>query len=184
MKITAEWLKKYDACKDGIEYLAVKFDNDIEAIDLAKYLLSANNIDYLKWFIPRVLNRDNRIKYAVFAAELARECCKDKELLIKIDACISVANLCIAINTQENRNAAWAAGSVARAAWASGGVWTAGAAGAAGAAAWTAGAAGAAGDAWATGTAEEAAEAAEDAGAAEDKILDYGIELLEKQDES
>ena len=67
MKLTLEMLKKYGACPASIErYQVAKCDTIELAVNMmqrAKLYLWCN------WIIARVLNRENKIRYAIFAAK-------------------------------------------------------------------------------------------------------------------
>ena len=77
MKITLEFLKKKNACTDGLNWFANQKEKD--AIKIIKKLIadknkikSEYNEDYFlwaNWLISRALSKIDGVKYAVFAAE-------------------------------------------------------------------------------------------------------------------
>ena len=147
MKITKAWLKEWSACAEGADWFLAQAETD--GLKVCKKLLTEKHLDWANWLVVRMLSRKDRIRYAVYAAEQVigiyeAKYPDDKRPRKAIEA----AKACIENDTEENRDAAFAAWD---AAWA--------AVGAAGAAAWAAGDA-----AWAAGAAAVAAGAA--AGAA------------------
>jgi hypothetical protein len=65
-KITLEFLKEKKACQDGYDFVASLKTESSEIIFKA---LIEHNLQWANWLIARVLDRKNRIRYAVFAAE-------------------------------------------------------------------------------------------------------------------
>ena len=153
MKITEEWLSKCAACSSGVLWFSGFGKSD--SIGVMEGLLSESKLDWANWLIVRLLNRKDKIRYAIFAAEqvislFEKKCPKDKRPRNAIDAAKAVLKK----DTKETRAAAMAA------ALAAGDVAYAAAA-AAMAAAWAAGAA--AGDEM------------------KEKIVRYGLELHKKE---
>jgi hypothetical protein len=66
MKITSQFLEKWDACSDGEEW-ALRQDTD-DAIELVERLLEYNS-EWASWLITRCLETPGQIRYAIFAAE-------------------------------------------------------------------------------------------------------------------
>jgi len=168
VKITKKWLKEQGACSEGVDWFMAFGKTD--SVDVISGLLEAERFNWANWLIVRLLNRKDKIRYAIFAAEqvislFEKKCPKDKRPRNAIDAAKAVLKK----DTKETRAAAMAAALAAGdAAWAAAG---AAAACAAYAAANTA--ALAAGDAaWAAGAAagDEMKE----------KIVRYGLKLHKK----
>ena len=115
MKITTEKLKEMGACSEGIEW----FNNQSETNGkkLVIKLVAENKLDFANWSVVRLLNRKQKIQYAIFAAEQVIELYeqkypKDKRPRQAIDA----AKLVLKADTFENRNAAANAAAAAYAA--------------------------------------------------------------------
>ena len=67
MKITLDWLKKENACPEGVEYYRTLDETD--ALKIMERLLTDGKLDFANWTICHLLDRkENRIKYAIFAA--------------------------------------------------------------------------------------------------------------------
>jgi hypothetical protein len=184
-KLTEKWLIKNDACQEAVEQWK---DEGCEP-DLIKVLnrcIELKKYDWGNWLIVRQMTYKQYVSYAVFAAKQVIDIYEkkypdDKRPRQAIDA----AKACIKNPSAKNKAAA-------RAAWAA---WAAGAAARAAEAAWAA--ARAAWAAWAAGAAARAARAAEAAAAGaawagaaaavgatmQEKILGYGIKLLQKEKE-
>lgn len=178
MKITLNWLKKNEVCGDVVEWF--KNQTETDGIAVVKSLVLHGKLGWANWIIVHLLDRKQRIQYAIFAAEqvigiFEKKFPHDKRPRFEIDTARKV----LARGSFANRAAALAAEA---AEWvAEDAKW------AAGAAEWAALAAEAAEDAeaakWAAEAAEWAARAAEAAGAAmgamKTKIINYGISLLD-----
>jgi hypothetical protein len=162
-KPTIKQLEKLNACNDGVEwYKSVKSQSVSEIIDGA----NKDQLRFCNWYISRALNSENRVRYAIYAAEkvlhIFEEKYPDEDRPIKA---IQAAKDYLAgkISLQELRDvrSAASAASAAYAAYA--------AAYAAYAAAYAA---------------ADAADAAADAAAYSDMLRDivkYGISLMEEQ---
>ena len=66
-KITKNWLKKHNACVEGIEWFLELENKSIE--NIFKIGLKQKKYNYLNWGICRLLNRKKKLKYAIYAAE-------------------------------------------------------------------------------------------------------------------
>ena len=172
-KLTAKWLKDNNACTEAVAQWK-KEGCEPDLIKVLKRCIKLKHCDWGNWLIVRHMTYKQYVFYAVYAAEQVIDLYEkkfpdDKRLREAIDA----AKTCIKYPSAENKEAAgaaaWAAGvagvaagvaRVARVAWAAEGA--------------AARAAGVAGAAWAAAWA--AAEAA-----MQEKILRYGIGLLEAQ---
>ena len=159
-KLTAKWLKDNDACTDAVAQWE-KEGCEPDPIKVLKRCIKLKHCDWGNWLIVRHMTYKQYVSYAVYAAEQVVDLYEkkyphDKRPREAIDA----AKACIKNPSVKNKEAAAGA---AEAAWAARAAW----------AAWAARAAEAAEAAWAA----EAAEAAE--AAMQEKILRYGISLLE-----
>ena len=190
--LTLEKLKELHACQSGIAWFLEQETNDLEVI--CNRLLGDTEyvdedghtcLDYLNWLLPRLMDKEQCIKLAIYAAELAlpifeKEYPEDDRPRKAIQA----ARAYLAEPSKGNRKAAEATGWAANATNASeGAYWAARAA--AGAAAGAAACAAGANVAWyaASAAAAEAAYwSAADARAAKNEVLikcsKYGMELL------
>lgn len=115
MRVTKEWLKEKEACTEGIEWFLSQTETD--GIAVVRSLISAGKKEWANWTITRILDRKQKIKYAIFAAEqvlgiFEKKNPDDKRPRLAIDAARAV----LVKNDAKTRAAAWAAGSAARAA--------------------------------------------------------------------
>lgn len=183
MKLTMAWLRKQEACSDGMDWFKAFGKSD--SVEVMEGLLKDGKLNWANWLIVRLLNLEDRIRYAIFASEqvidrFEKEYPEYKRPRLAIEAAKDVLKR----NSAETRKSAWDAARDALddgdAVDAEAATWAARPAGAA-RAAWAAGAAGAAvdaGDAVAATAATWAAWAAGDAGnIVKEKIIRYGIEL-------
>ena len=69
MKITNEFLKEKSACTDGFRWVNKRGIVGLEHTEFIKYLLAHDHYDYSNWLITKMLDKDNLIRYAIFAAE-------------------------------------------------------------------------------------------------------------------
>jgi len=157
MKLTLKKLEKFDACIEGVEWYKDQGIEDFQ--EICNRLLKSDYVkDYLIWILPRMMNKKQRVKWAVFCAELVidnfeKEFPNDDRPRKAIEAAKRYAKH----QTQRNKDAAWSAGpaaesaarSAARSAWSA---WSAGpAAESAARSAWSA---------WTAWSARSAAESA------------------------
>ena len=68
MKITKTWLKKWNACNNGCEWLLSQKERD--GVRVVEKLIEESKPDWANWTIARLLDTKQRIQYAVFASEL------------------------------------------------------------------------------------------------------------------
>jgi hypothetical protein len=193
MKLSLEIVKSHNACSGGLDwYTKNKEPKTVEAC--VKKLLAdkkcSNNLDWANWLLSQMLGPDDKIRYAIFAAEQVLYLFEEKMPGdLRPRKAIEAAKEYLKIKTPSARDAAWAARDAAwAAAWAAarsaGYAWAAArsAARAAGEA-WAA--ARAAGEAWAAArdAAGAAGEAAGEAASKEmlTKIINYGISLIKGQ---
>ena len=168
MKINAQWLIDKKACDDSVKWLG---DRSLDAVECLDLLIKEDCLNWAGWGIVRVMNRQDCLRYAVYAAKqvleiFERKYPKDKRPRNAIEAAMRV----LKNDTEQNRTAA------AYAAYA--------AAYASSAAAYAASAASAAASAAAYDAAAAVSAAAVDAADAATrkktclKILKYGRKLL------
>ncbi len=69
MKITLAWLKKHNACAEGIEYCEQKGLIGLPADQFAEKLVEGNKLPWANWLIARALQKLDKVRYAVYAAE-------------------------------------------------------------------------------------------------------------------
>ena len=108
MKITKKWLKEQGACSEGVDWFMAFGKTD--SVDVISGLLEAERFNWANWLIVRLLNRKDKIRYAIFAAEqviflFEKKCPKDKRPRNAIDAAKAVLKK----DTKETRAAAMAA---------------------------------------------------------------------------
>jgi len=168
VKITKKWLKEQGACSEGVDWFMAFGKTD--SVDVISGLLEAERFNWANWLIVRLLNRKDKIRYAIFAAEqvisiFEKKCPEDKRPRLAIEAAKAV----IENDTKETRAAACAADAAANTA-----AYVAYAAAAAAMAA-----ALAAGDA--AGAAAGAAAWAAAGDEMKEKIVRYGLELHKKE---
>jgi len=173
-KVTKHFLQKHNACNEGLIWW-VKNCQDLQT---DKQLLKLVNYraDWANWLMVRLLNRKDKIRYAVYAAKLVLKIYEEKHPNDKRPRkAISAAENVIKLDSKKNRAAAADAADAAYAAYATATTTTAAAAAAADAAA-----AAAADAAYATAAAAAAADAADaiDKKKIQVKIMKYGIKLI------
>ena len=110
MNLTMSKLKKLNACNNAREAFGNQKECDI--FKLFDLMIKQEKFSWANWLIVRLLNRQNKIKYAINAAlsvidEFEKQYPDDKRPREAIEA----AKKCIKNNTTENRNAAYAAAS-------------------------------------------------------------------------
>ena len=67
MKVTLDWLKEKNACADGVEWF--KKQNESDSTKLIWKLFESNHATWAHWLVIRLMDKMQRIRYAVFAAE-------------------------------------------------------------------------------------------------------------------
>ena len=152
-EITNDFLTDTGACDDGIAWW--RKEQNHETFTILNRLIETNNLNWANWLIVRVMERKQKNKYAVFAAQQVLDIYEKKYPDdLRPRKAIDAALKCIGNDTEENRNAALAAsGAAAGAAYAAAGA--------------------------ASGAASGAADYAADA--LKIKVLNYGIELLKAE---
>ena len=70
MQITLDWLKQQSACQDGYEWSIKTLNKKSMAVNnFIDKLMAENKFNWANWVIVRVIDRPQKIRYAVFAAE-------------------------------------------------------------------------------------------------------------------
>ena len=119
MKVTENWLKTFrtdcDEWDEGIKWW--EQHKHLQDTEILALLIKENNFEWANWFITRRLNRINKVKYAVFAAEsilflFEKECLKDN----RVRRAIEEAKAVVTSNTKKNRDVAYTAARSANAA--------------------------------------------------------------------
>jgi len=122
VKLTKAWLKKWEACSRGVAW----FENlgKTKSSEVMEGLLADKKLDWANWLIVRILNRKDKIRFAIFAAEQVLELFEKKYPEDKRPRqAIEAAKAVVRKNNKETRDAAWAAwvaGAAAREAWGDG----------------------------------------------------------------
>ena len=117
MEITKEWLKEKRACADGYAwFLNCGKSKDIDVLNA---LISGKYLQWANWLIVRVMNRKQKLRYAIFAAEQVIDIYEKKNPNNKAPRnAIKAAKRVLEHDTKENRAAAAAAADAADAAYA------------------------------------------------------------------
>src|SRR3990167_7599371 len=102
MNITLDWLKEQRACPEDVEWISNIIDTRVE--NLYRIAIKENKLDWANWAMVRLLDRKNKIRYAVFAAEqvldiFEKEYPEDKRPRKAIEAAKKVAE----DDSEENR---------------------------------------------------------------------------------
>jgi hypothetical protein len=184
-KVTTKWLESHRACTEAVERF--KKQSLREPIPLLERMIRSKNkelLSWANWLIVRIMNKKQRVEYAVYAAELVLP---NFETQFSDDPrpreAIEAAKKYLKNQTQENidnaRTAAQSVGyaaestlSAEHAAWSA---WYA--IRSAGSAAWSAGLSAA----WSAGYAAWSAEYAAEYKKTLIKILKHGIKVLRKK---
>jgi len=186
MNITIAKLKKWDACKDGIQYFKDhKFTSVEQAITEILKTDHNQRYEWSNWLFSKILNKENRVRYAIYAAKQVlpiweKSFPKDKRPRYAINAAKAWINDPSKVNIEK----CWqtAAAAAADAYWADAyAAWYA--AWAAGYAADAAGADRAINSAYYAAAANAAGHAAYTVGDEKipEKIIRYGLKLIKKQ---
>lgn len=67
MKITKKWLNKNRACLTGIQWFDSQ--NETDAKKVLRSLLKQNHFDWANWTVVRLMTSEQKIRYAIYAAE-------------------------------------------------------------------------------------------------------------------
>ena len=114
-EITLEWLKEKNACSEAVELF--KNQDETEPITVLKKLADINNWNWANWLIVRLMNYQQFVSYAVFAAEQVIEIYEKKYPIDQRPRlAIESAKKCIDNPSQENKSASAAASAASSAA--------------------------------------------------------------------
>ena len=72
MKITKRWLKEKCACVDGMAWFLKNYSKEVTVEELVEKLINTAEKEKLKWgnwLLNKIFNREQKIRYAIFAAE-------------------------------------------------------------------------------------------------------------------
>jgi len=67
-EITKEWLKSLNPCTDGFKWWIKHGERD--PIKCLEEGFEGNNWDYRRWLMVRLLSDENKVKLAIYSAEL------------------------------------------------------------------------------------------------------------------
>ena len=114
-EITNDFLTHTGACDDGIAWW--RKEQNHETFTILNRLIETHNLNWANWLIVRVMERKQKNKYAVFAAQQVLDIYEKKYPDdLRPRKAIDAALKCIGNDTEENRNAAGAACAAAYAA--------------------------------------------------------------------
>ena len=68
MRVTDQFLDKWEACKPARQWLAEKGTRDFDK--LYKLAKKENHLNWVNWYVAHRLKKMDRVKYAIYAAEL------------------------------------------------------------------------------------------------------------------
>ena len=164
MKLTLKILESFNACHDGKMWFAAQKSRTVKGV--VDKLIAQSKLDWANWTVSRMTNHDNKIRYAIFAAEQVLSIYEKQH---PDDArprkAIEAAKKYLADKSEKNKNAANVANAAAYAA-----------ANAAANAAYATNVANAAYAAYAANAAYAAANAA-----MKEKIIRFGLTLIKDQ---
>ena len=168
METSARLLKKMGACSEGVDWFRENYGTKtVNAVDAVRLSLRQGKHSDCNWLLSTALNRENKIRYACYAAKQVLEIFEEQYPNEKRPRqAINAALKCIKNDTDKNREAASEAAWVARTVRTvvSGAAW----------AAWAK---------WASSdAASEAAWTAASVAAMYKKIIAHGIKLLQEQE--
>ena len=119
MKITKKFLLENNACESGMKYVIKNGYIGLEPIPFIKKLILENKLQWANWLVVRVMNRNQKIMYAVYAAKQVIDIFEKKYPNDKRPRqAIEMAIKCIKNNTEKNRSNAAAADAAYAAAYA------------------------------------------------------------------
>lgn len=76
MKLSIDVLKKFKPCRAGMEWYEKNSYQTVE--DTVTELIKINHLDWANWLLSRCLTSDNKIRYAIYAAEKSLHFYTDK----------------------------------------------------------------------------------------------------------
>ena len=69
MKITEEFLTSHNACKSAMKWVTENKLIGLHEIDFIKKLMESEKYSWANWLIVRLMNKTQKVQYAIFAAE-------------------------------------------------------------------------------------------------------------------
>jgi len=73
MQISKEWLEEKNACQEGMKFVEEKKLIGLEGAEFVRKLMDYEKYEYANWIIVRIMDREQRVKYANFSADLAKK---------------------------------------------------------------------------------------------------------------
>jgi hypothetical protein len=107
-EVTKKDLKRWNACQDGFDFWVKNCEGkpNIKQIQI----LAEYRFNWANWILSRILDKKQRIKYAIFSAELVLNIFEKKYPEdTRPRAAIEAAKKVLLKNTKANRDAAYAA---------------------------------------------------------------------------
>jgi len=105
MQITKRWLKRKGACRAGITWFSVQEETD--GVKVAKKLISEKHLDWADWLITRLMDYHQAVRYAVFSAEQVLDIFEKKYPNDnRARQAIEAARMCIDNPSEENKKRA------------------------------------------------------------------------------
>ena len=69
MEITKKWLQNKNACKGSLDYVCENDYIGLDEIQFLKKLIKEKRYSDANWLIVRLMNKKQKVQYAIFAAE-------------------------------------------------------------------------------------------------------------------
>ena len=76
MKLSVRILKKHGACVEAVDWVKGRKNKSYKA--LFSECLAGDHLDWANWMLVRLLNKENKIRYAIYAAEQVIKIYEDK----------------------------------------------------------------------------------------------------------
>ena len=68
-KLSAELLKSLEPCYEGYKWYVKNCKSTQDTVDIIKMLIKENELDWANWVMSRTLSHENKVRYAIYAAE-------------------------------------------------------------------------------------------------------------------
>lgn len=113
MRITQEWIEKHKPCEESVNW----WDREPDPFKILDKLIKEDKLDWANWFIVRLMTHQQKIRYAIYAAEqvldiFEKKYPEDKRPRLAIEA----AKRWLKNPSEKNKTAAYAAANAAYAA--------------------------------------------------------------------
>jgi hypothetical protein len=71
MKLNRQWFKDNNACTDSYQWICalINTNESLEDISIIEQLIKEDRLNWANWTICRIFTYEQKIKYAIFAAE-------------------------------------------------------------------------------------------------------------------